>query len=140
RHTFTINFIRPHFMGVGVTTSGNYYRTNNTSYTTCDAFSYQRGGRYLVVEGYCEIRGNTAGASANTEGAVRLMEYSGSSNRSTYKIIKSRNDNNGNNQYFKLELDLGMPRYEQRNFYVQFYVANDESDALVRINQAYQYG
>ena len=140
QNSFDIGFIQPHFMGAGVYTSGNYFRTNKTSYTTAAAFSYKRAGRYLVVEGYCEIRGNTAGASANTVGAIRLLEYSGTAKRSTFVMIDSRNDNNNNNQYFKLKLDLGVPQYEQRNFYVQFYVANAESDALFRINQAYQYG
>lgn len=140
QNSFDIGFIQPHFMGVDVDTSANYFRTKNTFYSTAAAFSYKRGGRYLVVEGYCEIRRNTAGASANTVGAIRLLEYSGTANRSTFVMIGSRNENNNNNQYFKLELDLGVPQYEQRNFYVQFYVANAESDALFRINQAYQYG
>ena len=138
-NTFAINFIQPHFMGVGVTTSGNYFKTTNTNYTTAAAFSYLRGGRYLTIEGYCEMRSDVSGSSDTTVGAIRLMEYS-SGSRSAFATIENRRTNKGDNQFFKIRLDLGVPQYEQRNFYVQFYTAHSGNAAHFRINQAYYHG
>src|SRR5699024_8963247 len=138
-NTFAIQFIQPRFEGVGVEWSANYYKTTNTSYTTAAAFSYLRGGRYLTVEGYCEMRGDVAGAADTTIGAIRLLEYS-SGSRSSFTTIESRKTNNGNNQFFRIRMDLGVPRYEQRNFYVQFYTAHPGNGAYFRINQAYYHG
>src|SRR5699024_5768091 len=112
-NTFAIQFIQPRFEGVGVEWSANYYKTTNTSYTTAAAFSYLRGGRYLTVEGYCEMRGDVAGAADTTIGTIRLLEYS-SGSRSSFTTIESRKTNNGNNQFFRIRMDLGVPRYEQR--------------------------
>src|SRR5699024_12588875 len=72
-------------------------------------------------------------------GAIRLLEYS-SGTRSSFTIIESRKTNNGNNQFFRIRLDLGVPQYEQRNFYVQFYTAHPGNGAYFRINQAYYHG
>lgn len=138
-NTFSIGFIQPRFMGVGVELSANYFKTTNTSYTTAAAFSFLRGGRYLTIEGYCEMRGDIAGAADTTVGAIRLLEYS-SGTRSSFTTIESRKTNNGNNQFFRLRLDLGVPQYEQRNFYVQFYTAHSGNAAYFRINQAYYHG
>lgn len=138
-NTFSIGFIQPRFMGVGVELSANYFKTTNTSYTTAAAFSFQRGGRYLTIEGYCEMRSEVSGSADTTVGAIRLMEYS-SGSRSAFTMIESRKTNNNDNQFFRIRLDLGVPQYEQRNFYVQFYTAHPGNGAYFRINQAYYHG
>ena len=138
-NTFSIQFIQPRFEGVGVDWSANYFRTTNTSYTTAAAFSYLRGGRYLTVEGYCEMRSAVSGAADTTLGHIRLLEYS-SGSRSSYTTIESRGTNKGRNQFFRIRIDMGVPQYEQRNFYVQFRTLHSGNAAHFRINQAYYHG
>lgn len=138
-NTFSIQFIQPRFEGVGVDWSANYFRTTNTSYTTAAAFSYLRGGRYLTVEGYCEMRSAVSGAADTTLGHIRLLEYS-SGSRSSFTTIESRGTNNGKNQFFRIRIDMGVPQYEQRNFYVQFRTLHSGNAAHFRINQAYYHG
>ena len=138
-NTFSIQFIQPRFEGVGVDWSANYYRTTNTSYTTAAAFSYLRGGRYLTVEGYCEMRSAVSGAANTTLGHIRLLEYS-SGSKSSFTTIESQATNKGGNQFFRIRIDMGVPQYEQRNFYVQFRTLHSGNAAHFRINQAYYHG
>lgn len=113
----------PATMTSGVTVSGQYYHTTNTYDSTCETFYFQHKSRYLRLMGRAHMyHPSTTTAS----GTLSVRGFSGT-NISGSQHIPADFTNESDGMFVSIIVDLGIPDYSRKQFYVQLKSGNSSS-------------
>lgn len=113
----------PPTMSSGVTVSGQYFHTTNTYDSTCETFYFQHKSRYLRLMGRAHMyHPSTTTAS----GTVSVNGFSGT-NISGSQHIPADVTHEGDGIFVSIIIDLGIPDYSRKQFYVQLKTGNSKS-------------
>ncbi|WP_271401507.1 phage tail spike protein [Salinicoccus roseus] len=131
---------RNQFMGDDVNWNGmNYYGSSPYYHTFENIYTYH-DARYMVVAFAVSLGSSSPSASAYVNVRVREFGNPGTNLSQTKRTIAYRS---GDTQYVNITMDLGIPQYEPRQFYLEFSLDGSNSAgniATVRVNRAIMRG
>lgn len=105
---------RQQFLSPGVTRSGQFYQTSNTESSYFEIVYFEHDGRYL--NGTFAYTLASASASSSVNAYIRMREFSSGYAFAEKRVFVSR----GSMNFVDLSIDLGVPTYEVKAFYLEF--------------------
>ncbi len=111
-------------------TSGEWFATNrdaaNSDYVRLDACYFNHDYRYLQIPFAIRV--------SNTGVHVKIKEFGNSTSRPLFeveKIFTVKSHGGGQSEYDSFTIDLGVPTYERRQYYIYFKPTNEGSSTDV---------
>lgn len=124
----------PPFKSAGVEIVNQWARTDSTSNLNVDMLSFRHEGRFLKVQ--VAHRMDTEGTST---GAVTLTGLGSWSSIINVSFVFSNSAEDGS-EYHTFTVDLGIPTYQEVNFYLQLRTGAQNRRAYTRMLRAWQEG
>ncbi|TDL39382.1 hypothetical protein EVU91_04355 [Macrococcoides bohemicum] len=128
---------RQQFLSPGVSRGGQFYQTTNTEPSYFEIVYFEHDGRYL--NGTFAYTLASASASSSVNAYIRMREFSTGRGFAEKKVLISR----GSTSFVDLSIDMGVPTYEVKAFYLEFHLDSGTapSNTLgVRCNKLSQKG
>lgn len=124
--SFSGQLVGPNLMVQGVSVSGQYYSTSNTTDSTMEAWYFVHDTQYLNLRGYARMYF----PKTNSSSGVVILRGFGNLTAEAYQFIPNtkKDSNNQTEQvYVNITLDLGVPDGRLKSLYIQGRSGNSQS-------------
>ncbi len=132
--SYNVQFSSPAFRSDGVEVFNQWNRTISTTNLNCDMGTFRHEGRYLRIN-----VAHRMASSGTSSGAVTVIGLGSWANIINASFVFDNSAEDGS-EYHTFTIDLGVPTYQEVNFYVQLRTGAANRAAYTRILRAGQVG
>lgn len=140
-YEFSLTMQRNQFMSPSVTWTGQNYTVPDETWRVFETIYAYHDARYITVAFLVSITNNSAHASAYI--FVRVREFSSGNALGEFKVLAPKSGT----AFQNIQLDLGIPTYSAKQFYLEARMSEDtmgsgvtRNHGLVRVNRAVMKG